>query len=73
MLDTLDHGLGDRARAANIPGVSIRTLRDKLNEPSSEVVEPAKARDGEAARLCWASNRDDRTTLARRRLCPMMP
>ncbi|ODN70077.1 sigma-54-dependent transcriptional regulator [Methylobrevis pamukkalensis] len=34
ILDTLDHCLGNRTHAARILGISIRTLRNKLNEYS---------------------------------------
>jgi DNA-binding NtrC family response regulator len=36
ILDTLSHCLGNRTHAANILGISIRTLRNKLNEYSAE-------------------------------------
>jgi DNA-binding NtrC family response regulator len=32
ILGTLDHCLGNRTHAARILGISIRTLRNKLNE-----------------------------------------
>ncbi len=36
ILDTLDHCLGNRTHASNILGISIRTLRNKLNQYSRE-------------------------------------
>jgi two-component system, response regulator FlrC len=36
ILDTLKHCLGNRTHAANILGISIRTLRNKLNEYMSD-------------------------------------
>jgi DNA-binding NtrC family response regulator len=47
ILDTLDHCLGNRTHAARILGISIRTLRNKLNEYSADgvpVPEPGTAR-----------------------------
>jgi two-component system response regulator FlrC len=47
ILETLDHCLGNRTHAARILGISIRTLRNKLNEYSAdgiEVPEPGTAR-----------------------------
>jgi two-component system response regulator FlrC len=47
ILDTLDHCLGNRTHAAKILGISIRTLRNKLNEYVSaglEVAEPGGMR-----------------------------
>jgi DNA-binding NtrC family response regulator len=38
ILETLRHCLGNRTRAANILGISIRTLRNKLNEYAADGV-----------------------------------
>ncbi|PIO98049.1 sigma-54 interaction domain-containing protein [Pleomorphomonas carboxyditropha] len=39
ILDTLDHCLGNRTHAARILGISIRTLRNKLNEYEAEGID----------------------------------
>jgi DNA-binding NtrC family response regulator len=47
ILDTLDHCIGNRTHAARILGISIRTLRNKLNEYDGAgivVPEPGQAR-----------------------------
>ena len=47
ILDTLDHCLGNRTHAARILGISIRTLRNKLNEyvdAGVQVAEPGGVR-----------------------------
>ena len=47
ILDTLDHCLGNRTQAARILGISIRTLRNKLNEYGSAglaIPQPGQAR-----------------------------
>ncbi|BAU93058.1 Fis family transcriptional regulator [Methylorubrum populi] len=47
ILDTLDHCLGNRTHAAKILGISIRTLRNKLNEyveAGVQVAEPGGVR-----------------------------
>jgi DNA-binding protein Fis len=44
ILNTLDHCLGNRTHAANILGISIRTLRNKLKQYNEEGVAVADAR-----------------------------
>ena len=48
ILETLQHCLGNRTHAANILGISIRTLRNKLNEYAGDgvPVPPSKAASG---------------------------
>jgi DNA-binding NtrC family response regulator len=46
ILNTLDHCLGNRTHAANILGISIRTLRNKLNEYKDEGADVPSAAGG---------------------------
>jgi DNA-binding NtrC family response regulator len=49
ILDTLDHCLGNRTHAANILGISIRTMRNKLKQYTDEgvpVAMPGEPRSG---------------------------
>jgi two-component system, response regulator FlrC len=48
ILETLKHCLGNRTHAANILGISIRTLRNKLNEYSAEGVAIPAPHGGDA-------------------------
>jgi len=43
ILNTLDHCLGNRTQAANILGISIRTLRNKLNQYNDDGAAKSKA------------------------------
>ena len=45
ILETLDHCLGNRTHAANILGISIRTLRNKIKQYTDEGVQVAMPRE----------------------------
>src|SRR5260221_863114 len=49
ILDTLDHCLGNRTHPANILGISIRTLRNKLREYSQLGIRVTQPGEGRAA------------------------
>ncbi len=48
ILETLKHCLGNRTHAANILGISIRTLRNKLNEYAADGAPVPPPHGGEA-------------------------
>jgi len=50
ILNTLDHTLGNRTQAANILGISIRTLRNKLKAYSEQGAPVPAPGEGETAR-----------------------
>ena len=49
IIDTLSHTLGNRTHAANILGISIRTLRNKLKQYGDEGFAVPPAGEGERA------------------------
>lgn len=49
IIDTLSHCLGNRTHAANILGISIRTLRNKLNQYQSEGMAVPQPGDAQSA------------------------
>lgn len=51
IIDTLDHCLGNRTHAANILGISIRTLRNKLKQYSDDGIDIPQPGDASQASL----------------------
>jgi DNA-binding NtrC family response regulator len=51
IIDTLQHCLGNRTHAANILGISIRTLRNKLKQYNEEGIAVPPAGEGDQASL----------------------
>ena len=49
IIDTLGHCLGNRTHAANILGISIRTLRNKVKQFTDEGYEVPAPGDGDRA------------------------
>lgn len=49
IIDTLQHCLGNRTHAANILGISIRTLRNKLNQYQADGTRVPSPGDGQSA------------------------
>ncbi len=49
IIDTLEHCLGNRTHAANILGISIRTLRNKLKQYTDDGIAVPQPGDGERA------------------------
>lgn len=54
ILDTLDHCLGNRTHASNILGISIRTLRNKLNQYTEEGLEVTAPGGQRNASACYS-------------------
>ena len=66
ILETLKHCLGNRTHAANILGISIRTLRNKLNEYAGDGVPIPPPRRRRAARRGVGAHTASRKQKARR-------
>ena len=73
ILETLKHCLGNRTHAANILGISIRTLRNKLNEYAGDGLHDPAARQAAASSGWRADHRQNGFSASRAASTRVMP